>query len=521
MRPEAETIPALLALHARTIGAQQAIVADTEAVTYAELDDATTALAARFVAAGVVKGDRVGLLAPNSVDWVATAFAASRIGAVLVPLSTLLRPPELLAQATTASVTHLIVVPEFRKRRYLDDVEAAAPGLAAALAAGGRHAAAPSLRRVWRLDDLPAAAAPTALVRALEARVHPADDMVVLFTSGSTGSPKGIVHTHGGGLRAAGAGLEARCIHPGERVYIPMPFFWAGGFGSGLVSMLVAGATLVTETRPEPAQTLELLRRERVTLYRDWPDQVARLVASPAFADADLSSLGDGSLPALLPADRRPEPGARPNTFGTTESFGPYSGDRLDLDMPPEKWGSCGRPFEGADVRIADPDTGAERPRGELGQIRLRGPNVMRGICGQLRSAVFTADGFYPTGDRGRLDADGYLWFGGRLDDMFKVKGATVFPSEVEAALRGLDAVTQAFVVDVPGADGRPEVGAAVVTAASVEDVRAAVKVGLSAFKVPTRWFLTPDPNAVPVKDTGKIDKPALRELLVERGERT
>ena len=99
MRPEAETIPALLALHARTIGAQQAIVADTEAVTYAELDDATTALAARFVAAGVVKGDRVGLLAPNSVDWVATAFAASRIGAVLVPLSTLLRPPELLGEA--------------------------------------------------------------------------------------------------------------------------------------------------------------------------------------------------------------------------------------------------------------------------------------------------------------------------------------------------------------------------------------------------------------------------------------
>ena len=125
--------------------------------------------------------------------------------------------------------------------------------------------------------------------------------MVVLFTSGSTGSPKGTIHTHGGGLRAVAAGLDARCVRPGERLYIPMPFFWTGGFCGGLLSVLLAGATLVTEAEPEPARTLALLQEERVTLFRGWPDQAARLAADPAFAEADLSALGDGSLGALLP----------------------------------------------------------------------------------------------------------------------------------------------------------------------------------------------------------------------------
>ena len=489
-----------------------------DALTYDALHAASASLAAQLVAEGLVKGDRLGLLAPNGTEWAVVAFAAMRIGAVLVPLSTLLRPPELVAQLTTATVSHLVSSGEFRGRRYLDELEEVAPGLVATVRSGGRHPAAPSLRRVWTTDDLPAGEGRPELVPALEARVHPADDMAVLFTSGSRGAPKGVIHTHGAALRAVASGLEARCVHPGERLYIPMPFFWTGGFGQGLLTALVAGATLLTEAEPEPERTLELLVRERVTLFRGWPDQAARLAAQPGFAGADLSSLHDGSLPAVLPAERRPAPGARANLFGMTETFGPYCGARLDADMPPDKHGSCGKPFAGVEVRIVDPGTGRVCPAGEDGEIWLRGDHLMRAICGRLRSDVFTDDGSYRTGDLGHVDDDGYLWYSGRLDDMVKVKGATVYPSEVEAALRSLSEVTQAFVTDVPDAAGRPEIAALVITDAPLEVVRRAVKARLSAFKLPTRWLVLGALDDVPLLGSGKVDKAALQKLLASEG---
>ena len=514
MKLEAETIPGLLALRGRGNEDLQAMVTLDEAVTYAELNERSSALAARLVADGVVKGDRVALLAPNGIEWAMTGLAVMRIGAVLVPLSTLLRPPELLTQLHTAHVSYLVSTTEFRGRRFLEEMEEAAPGLLAAVRCGGRHRVVPSLRRIWATDGIPDGAAPHSLVRALEERVRPADDMVVLFTSGSRGTPKGVIHTHGAALRAVASGLDARGVGPGERLYIPMPFFWTGGFGQGLLTALIAGATLLTEAEPQPATTLELLQRERVTLFRGWPDQAARLAAQPGFAEVDLSSLRDGSLAAVLPPERRPAPGARANLFGMTETFGPYCGDRLDQDLPPEKFGSCGRPFEGVQVRIVDPDTGEEVPAGQQGEIWLRGDHLLRAICGRLRSTIFTKDGSYRTGDLGRLDADGYLWYSGRLDDMVKVKGATVYPSEVESALRSIDEVGAAFVTDVPDDRGLPAIAALVITDGSIEDVRAAVKSRLSAFKVPTVWLLTNDSDLVPMMASGKVNKHALQGLL-------
>ena len=208
-----------------------------------------------------------------------------------------------------------------------------------------------------------------------------------------------------------------------------------------------------------------------------------------------------------------------------TESFGPYCGERLDRDLPEAKVGSCGRPFADIEVRIVDPDTGAAVEAGAVGEIQIRGRNLMRGICGKERSEVFTADGFYPTGDLGALDADGYLFFRGRRDDMFKVKGASVYPSEVEAALVAIPEIEKAFVVDVAqdreGQDGAGDdaraVGAVVVLSrdaeCSVDQLEAATRARLSAFKVPVRWSLIAA-DEVPVTATGKVDQPAIRRLL-------
>jgi len=490
-----DTIDGLVRLRAAS-DADKPMVIDPDArLTYAELDATSRDLASAFIGTGVGKGTRVGLIMPNCAQWVQIAVALTRIGAVLVPLSTLLQPPELAAALRAASVQCLITVEEFRGHRYLDDLEPYRVDLAA-------------LRKVWTADRLPRHA-DNAPVDAFAETVTPSDTLAIMFTSGSSGPPKGVIHSHGNALSAVRSGLAARCINAETRLYLPMPFFWVGGFGSGVLSALLAGATLVTERIPRPETTLRLLERERVTLFRGWPDQAAALARQTDSVTTDLSSLRPGSLEALLPADQRAEPGARAKLFGMTESFGPYCGYPADTDMPRSAWGSCGKPFDGMEVRIVDPDDGTPAARGTIGIIQLRGPHVMRGICRRSRDDLFTADGYYPTGDLGHLDDDGFMFYHGRSDDMFKVSGATVYPSEVEDALRTIDGVGGAFVTEVDGA-----VGAVVISRMAAEELREAARKRLSAFKVPTVWLAVDSDDAVPRKATGKVDVPQLRELL-------
>ncbi len=480
-----DTIDALLRSRS---GDDRPMVIDPDiSISYAELDSSTAELASGLIDAGIGKGTRLGLIMPNCADWVRIALAATRIGAVLVPLSTLLTTPELTAQLRTASVQHLIAVEEFRGRRYAPEP-------------------VPSLRRIWTPAEILAlrgnAPAPP---------VRPADPLVIMFTSGSSGAPKGVLHSHGNALAATRSGLAARRVVEDTRLYLPLPFFWVGGFGTGILTALLAGATLVTEPIPSPQSTLELLRRERVTLFRGWPDQAVALAEH--LGGRTLPDLQVGSLEALLPAALRSAPGARAALLGMTESFGPYSGYPADRELPESAYGSCGKPFPGVDVRIADVETGRQVPAGEVGQIHIRGPQILRGICRRSREEVFTPDGFYPTGDLGYLDADGFLFYRGRADDMFKVSGATVYPGEVERALRTIPGVRAAFVTNVP-AGQRNQVGAAVIGTLSVEELRAAARRVLSAFKVPTRWLLLDDDEAIPRGATGKVDNTALRALL-------
>lgn len=211
-------------------------------ISYDQLDTATRELAAVFVQAGVGKGTRVGLIMPNNTRWVLIAIALTRIGAVLVPLSTLLRAGELVVQLRVAAVQFLVSVDEFRGHRHLDDVAASRSEL-------------PALQQVWSTEQLDAAVAGARagqIVDAMTQTVTPADPLVIMFTSGSSGTPKGVWHSHGSALGAVRSGLAARCIDADSRLYLPMPFFWVGSFGSGILSALLAGTTLVTEEIPRP-----------------------------------------------------------------------------------------------------------------------------------------------------------------------------------------------------------------------------------------------------------------------------
>jgi acyl-CoA synthetase (AMP-forming)/AMP-acid ligase II len=505
-----ETIDRVVRLRTAEHGAKPMVIDQMSRLRYHELDTTTKDLAATLIEAGIVKGTRVGLIMPNGVRWVQIAIAVTRIGAVLVPLSTLLQPRELAAQLQTASVQFLISVEEFRGHRYLDDVQ---------------RELLPALRKVWTADRMlrnVAGDAARPIVDALAATVTSSDPMVIMFTSGSSGTPKGVMHSHGNALGAVASGLTSRCIDSDTCLYLPMPFFWVGGFGSGVLSALVAGATLVTEDIPQPDTTLRLLEQERVTLFRGWPDQAEALARHPSRTEVDLSALRPGSLDALLPPEHRGKPGARAMLFGMTEAFGPYCGYPADTDMPQSAWGSCGKPFPGIEVRITDPDSGQPVQAGTMGMIELRGPHTLRGICRRSREDLFTADGFYPTGDLGRLDDDGFLFYHGRSDDMFKVGGATVYPTEVEQALREIDGVESAFVTNVTGAQG-DQVGAVVVcnTAANTaEQLRTAARKLLSSFKVPTMWLLVDSDDTIPRGSTGKVEARRLRELLADEASR-
>jgi acyl-CoA synthetase (AMP-forming)/AMP-acid ligase II len=510
-----ETVEQLLSDRTASIADKPAVIDPANRITYAALDSDTRELAAGFVAAGVGKGTRVGLIMPNGVEWVRIALALTRLGAVLVPLSTLLAPRELVAQLRTASVQALVTVEEFRAHRYLTELatELAAPGLGTGAVL---LADLPALRQVWAADALPTATeAGHGVARALAESVTPSDPMVIMFTSGSRGMPKGVIHSHGSALGAVRASLGPRCIDADTRLYLPMPFFWVGGFGGGILSALLAGATLVTEPAPTPEATLRLLERESVTLFRGWPDQAEALARQADSVGADLSALRAGSLEALLPVDQRAAPGARAKLFGMTESFGPCCGYAADADMPTSAWGSCGKPFAGMEFRVVDVDTGLPVGAGERGELQLRGPHTLRGICRRGREEVFTAEGFYPTGDLAHLDADGFMFYHGRSDDMFKVSGATVYPDEVAQALRTLDGVAAAFVTNVPGGQG-DRVGAVVVCDidCDADELRAAARKTLSSFKVPTVWLLVASDDRIPRGSTGKVDVRRLREML-------
>jgi acyl-CoA synthetase (AMP-forming)/AMP-acid ligase II len=504
--PASVTVEQLVTYRSAQQGPKPMVIDPARRLSYRELDTSTHDLAAAFIEAGVNKGTRVALIMPNGARWVQVAIALTRIGAVLVPLSTLLQPRELVAQLRVASVQLLISVEEFRGHRYLDDLTVQDPKL-------------PALRHVWPADQLARISVgepASRIVDALAATVTPSDPMVIMFTSGSSGPPKGVVHSHGDALGAVRSGLASRCIDSDTRVYLPMPFFWVGGFASGVLSALLSGATLVTEEVLQPVTTLRLLEREQVTLFRGWPDQAQDLARHPYRAQADLSALRPGSLEALLPPGQRAEPGARATLFGMTEAFGPYCGYPADTDMPRSAWGSCGKPFSGVEVRITDPDTGCPIPPGTIGMMQIRGPHTLRGICRRSREDLFTADGFFPTGDLGRLDDDGFLFYHGRRDDMFKVSGATVYPSEVEQALREIDGVDNVFVTNVAGTQG-DQVGAVVVcntAATTVERLRGSARKLLSSFKVPTIWLLVGSDDAIPRRPTGKIDAQRLRSLL-------
>ena len=511
------------------------VVLDDQRVAYQEVERRSAEMARSLLASGVVRGSRLGLLAPNSPDWVVAWLAATRIGAVTTLLSTYARPRELGWALGHSGVEVLLTANGHLGRHYPVELETAIPGLA-----GQRHgeievASHPDLTAVYvwngtdrgwasTVEDLVANALGTTDtdLAVAEAAVGPDDPMLIMYTSGSTAEPKGVIHGHGAVVRHPYNLLPFRDLVPGDVLYTPMPLFWVGGLTYTLVSAMHAGATVVFEERFEAGATLDLIEAERVTHVVGWPHMSRALTEHPSFPDRDLSAVRGGSLDALLPPDLRVgDPELRANSLGMTESLGPHSIELIGSALPENKRGSFGRAVPGIEHRIVEPSTGEEAPEGELGEIWIRGYPLMLGLVGVAEHEVFTPDGWYRTGDVGHLDADGHLYFKGRMGDQIKTSGMNVMPREVELVIEEQPEVMHAFVAGVAHGERGQDVVAAVVLRPGMsvdpEEMLERLRGDLSSYKVPRHVAIYASPDDLPWLESGKIDLRKLAGMLAER----
>jgi acyl-CoA synthetase (AMP-forming)/AMP-acid ligase II len=531
---DATTFPELLADVARRRADHPALVVADETLTYAELDRRSARMARALLAAGAGKGTRVGLLAPDGVMLLTAFYAGLRIGALVTPISTLAMPPELAHILRTSDAQLLVGARRFLRRDFAASLEDAVPGLAEAGGPSLRLPAAPHLRSVW-LDDadgvawarpidelLAPADGPDApddeLLAAVEREVSAADDAFVVYTSGSTADPKAVVHSQRSVATKPAALAPIFLMTDADRTMPLLPAFWLGGIAAAL-QVLSTGSTLVYPPSPDIEDVLDVVERHDVTYIVVW-HALAKLRAAAKARGIDVDRIrGLGSPPRDEHGE--PIPGRlRPNLFGMSESFSAHSGEPIDHRMPEGKEGASGRPINGIERRVVDPDTGDEVAPGEVGELHLRGGGLMTGLYKVPREQVFTPDGFYPTKDLVRIDADGYLWFVGRIGDMIKTSSANVSRLEVEAALHALPEVATALVSGLPHPELGEEVVAAVVPVGGCEPtedgLRAALRDRLSAFKIPRRIVFITDDD-VPLTPTGKVRLFDVAELIESR----
>jgi fatty-acyl-CoA synthase len=484
--------------------------------TYAELGSEARRFAKALVAAGTDKGTRVALLMANRPEWIVAAFGVALAGGVLVPVNTLFEPPEiahLLEHSDTALLVHQKQLAGHAYDDQMAAIESELPYLRRRVCLG-----TPSY------DEFLAAAdgVDDALVDGRSAAVSPFDDAIVIYTSGSTGVPKGVLHGHRAAALQSWRFAQQLCLDPSVRVWSAFPFFWTAGFCMVMGGTLAAGGCLVLQELFDAGETLALLEREKVTSPHAWPHQLAALETHPDWDTRDLSSLRHvvsftsfGRHPTVHVDDVWSPRAA----YGLTETFTIISS--LPADTPPAlRDGHEGAILPGNVVRIVDADTGELQPTGRPGEIRVKGPTLMKGYLKVAPEDVFDADGFFATGDAGFVDDNAMLHWVGRTNDLIKTGGANVSPVEIENELLRHPGLKTALAVGVP----HDTLGEVVVVCAVAhpdrgvdeDDVRRFLRGRLASYKIP-RHVLFFDETDLVLTGNAKIRADDLRRLAAGR----
>lgn len=531
------TVPTLILRAANLFGESDFMVLDGNVLTFAEADRRSSAVARRLLALGLQKGGRVGLMLPNTLEWVVLFLGITRAGGVAVLMSTLYKGREICEVALQTDIDTLIMPDTYLGHDYVERAEQAFP-LADLDGANPLYLqGAPHLRRIfvvgdrrpqWAagcLEDLESAppSPDEGLLKQIELSISPADSLLIINTSGSTAAPKSVVHSHGTVVRLSHAMVGMRGYKRTDRLWNSAPFFWLGGLNVGIFPVLDVGMSYHIGTQKEPKAILEYVANHGITFASTWPFEAVAIRKDPEYPAyrQRMPHLWRGFETALRGEDGKPVPDNRiPALFGMTETFGPYIGEFEGTPLPAAKAGSMGRPMEGIEIKIVDPESGQDLGVDEEGELWVRGYTLMTGYIKRERFGVFKPDGWFPTGDRCRIDADGWVYTSGRLNDLVKIRGANVAPREVEAILAQRPEVSEAVVLTVPDSDGVDALVAVIIPTQgqtiSEPALRDYCRQQLSAYKVPARIIARRD-DEIPRTVSSKVIKRLVREDLMKR----
>jgi acyl-CoA synthetase (AMP-forming)/AMP-acid ligase II len=511
------TVPAAVRRSAALWPGDEAVVEGDERLTYAELADRMTLVGRALVASGVEPGDRVAVWAPNSLAFIVAAMGGYACGAVLLPVNTRFTGPEAAHVLRSGGARLLITVTDFLEKDYLAALAEADPRLAAELdvvalsgPAGEATGWPDFLRRAERVDVAELAAREEAL-----GPEHPSD---IIFTSGTTGKPKGAVLSHGASTRTYVEWSRRVGLRHGDRYLVVYPFFHAAGLKSAVLACILSGATVLPCPVFAVDTVMELVQAERVTMLPGPPTLFQSLL------DADLSGYDRSSLrlavtgAAVVPVDlvRRMHDELGFESVGTgyglTETTGTVSVTSQD-DPIEVVAATSGRPLPGVAVRVVDRE-GRELPPGVPGEVLAKGFNIMLGYHGDPVATAETIDaqGWLHTGDIGVVDEAGNVRITDRIKDMYIVGGFNVHPAEVENGILGHPAIAQVAVVGAPD-ERLGEVGCAFVVLRRGASLTAAELIAfcrerMANFKVPRHVEIV---DVLPLNRTGKVEKVELR----------
>jgi len=531
---------------AERYGERPLVLTDERALSYAETADWAARLADGLAAAGIRPGDRVGVLMANYLEFVPVKFAIAAAGAVAVPFNYLYQRDELAYVLAQSRCAMLITMTGFAGLDYLDMLDRIAPGWA-----HGPTQALPELRQVALLstdgrtrDGVSTVATLTELGEANPGAAggpnrQPHDVGDILYTSGTTGSPKGVMVTHDAVLRTAYASALTRAYEDGRRILFSLPCYHMFGYLEGLLSAVFVGGAIIPQTAFDPARYFAGIERHRATDILCVPTMTVALLEHPARGGHDLSSVfgilsGAAPAPIWLWERVRTDLGITEITtgYGMTEAGGAMTlsrpEDSLELHSSTvgavKMAGAAGLPEHGGalcEYRTIDPMTGEDLPAGGEGELVSRGPATMLGFWEKpADTEAALTGGWLRSGDLGRVRGDGYLELTGRSKELYKSGGELVMPKEIEELLSRHPGISQAYAVGVPderwGETGCVwvvrEAGAVVTEGEILELCRGK----LARFKVPKHvLFLTAE--ELPTTPTGKVRKFELVRRAAER----
>jgi fatty-acyl-CoA synthase len=496
----------LLRHHAEQTPNRVALRIDGEPRSFLQLHQGVLQVAGRLQTIAR-PGDRVGLWFHNCFAWVECFLALDLLGAVSVPINTRLTGSELRVIMEAAALAAIITTPHYRKRRYTDEA-------IATLAPTGR-----SLAVLEASDTLPPSDWPVITLEGERATLprSPADVFCIQYTSGTTSVPKGVMLTDAAYLQTASYVARCQRLTPTSRFISAAPFFHCSGTMHALTVCLLAGCTLDSLSVWDPEQFVDsvALRQCDTAHMIYFRDVLAIATSTTRERLSSLQVAHDLGTPEFLLriADQLGVTGIS-NLYGMTETCGQFTmwtpGEPLA-----QRVGGNGRPQPGNQIRIVDPDSSAELPAGATGEIQMRGPTITQGYFANAEAMAsgFSHDGWFRSGDLGRIGDDGELVYVARLKEMIRVGGENLAPVEVEQVLRDLCRTAQVCALGVP--DPRlDEVVAAVLVAPQVSDwteLLARLRERLAGFKVPRAMYVA---DSLPMTATNRVQRATLKHWI-------